>query len=171
MPLPWVPGEVLNKPRFEDPEYWSLLVWGLQFFGDPKARPRAFLREDPNREVGACGYGDCLVRGGLNASFGCHSLEFDHSSVARGGFEDEINPFEWGAGQWLRVANPVPVFQGACTFRQRPGNAGYDGFLTLLVQSMESHSELVQAFPFLAFAFPKVLDSRASCTREGIAFA
>jgi hypothetical protein len=36
---------------------------------------------------------------------------------------------------------------------------------------MVAHSELGQTFPLLAFAIPEVLDSRASCTREGIAFA
>ncbi len=110
MPLPWVLGEILNKPSFEDPKYWSFLVWDLQFFGDFEIRPGAFLKEDPNREIGACSYGDCLIIGGLNAPFGCHSPEFDHSSLARSGFEDKINPFKEGASRGRGIADPVPVF-------------------------------------------------------------
>ncbi len=161
----------MNKPKFEDPEYMSLLIRGLQFFGDPKARPGTFLREDPNREVGACGNCDYLSGGGLNAPFGCHSPEFDRSGVARGGFENKIDPFEWGASHWLGVTDPVPIFEWACVFKQWPGYAGYEGFLALFVRCMVAHSELGHTFPLLAFTIPEVLDSRASCTREGIAFA
>ncbi len=110
MPLPRVRREVLNKPSFEDPEYWSLLVWGLQLFGNSETRLGAFLREHPNREVGAGGYGDYLIRGGLNAPFGRHSLEFDHSSLAWSCVDDVIDPFEGGAGRRRGIANPVPIF-------------------------------------------------------------
>ncbi len=110
MPLPRVPREILNKPNFEDPEYWSLLVWGLQFFGDSKTRPGVLLREDPNREVGAGGYGDYLIRGSLNAPFGCHSLEFNHFSLARSCVDDGIDPFKGGADRRRGIVNPVPIF-------------------------------------------------------------
>ncbi len=110
MPLPLVPREILNKPSFEDPEYRSFLVWSLQLFGDSEIRLGTFLREDPNREVGADGYGDYLIHGGLNALFGRHSLEFDHCCLARGCVDDVIDPFKGGAGRRRGIANPVPVF-------------------------------------------------------------
>jgi len=105
VPLPRVPREILNKPSFEDPEYWS-----LQLFGDSETRLGILLKEDPNREVGAGGYGDYLICGGLNAPFERHSLEFDHSSLARSCVDDVIDPFEGGAGRRWGIANPVPIF-------------------------------------------------------------
>ncbi len=44
MPLPWVPGEVLNEAGFEDPKDWGLFVRGLQLLCDFEGRPGAFLR-------------------------------------------------------------------------------------------------------------------------------
>ncbi len=43
MPLPWVPGEVLDKARFEDPKGGCLLACGLQLLSDFESRPCAFL--------------------------------------------------------------------------------------------------------------------------------
>jgi hypothetical protein len=102
VPLPRVPREILDKPSFEDPEYRSLLVCGLQLFGDSKIRLGAFLRENPNREVRAGGNGDYLIRDGLNAPFGRHSLEFDHSCLARSCVDDVVDPFKGGGRSKVR---------------------------------------------------------------------
>lgn len=97
MPLPGVPGEVLNKASFEDPEDWSLLAWNLQFLGNSNDRPGAFLRKNSDRKERVGGDGDYLVGGGLNAPVGRHSFEFDRSGLARSCVEYEVNPFERGA--------------------------------------------------------------------------
>ncbi len=43
MPLPWVPGEILDEAGFEDPKDWGLLAGGLQVLGDLEKGPGAFL--------------------------------------------------------------------------------------------------------------------------------
>ncbi|CAK9252093.1 unnamed protein product [Sphagnum jensenii] len=97
MPLPGVPGEVLDKARFEDPESWCFLTCGFQFLGDFESRPEAFLGEDFDRTEVASGDGDGLVGGGLNVPVRRHSSEFDRLGLSRGCVEDEIYPFEGGA--------------------------------------------------------------------------
>ncbi|CAM6000943.1 unnamed protein product, partial [Sphagnum balticum] len=44
VPFPWVPGEILDKPSFKNPKNGSLLIRGLQDFGNSEIRPGIFLR-------------------------------------------------------------------------------------------------------------------------------
>ncbi len=91
-PLPWVPGEILDEAGFEDPEDWGLLAGGLQLLGNLEIGSGYFLSQDSDREEVAGGDADYLVSGGLDASTGSVSFEFDGIGLAQSCVEHEVDP-------------------------------------------------------------------------------
>jgi hypothetical protein len=84
VPVSWIPLEVRNKPRSENPIDWGFLTWKEVVFGQSKGCSMAVLGEHSDRLVPLQGYGDVVWAGGLDATRAGDSPEFQGVGGALG---------------------------------------------------------------------------------------